>query len=337
MGRDVIRYTPDGYIDMRALLSRERLPYIWITGARGAGKTYGAIEYLLHRYRMPFVLMRRTKVQASFAGSLDATPLKVNLHEGQELRQAQTKTKDLYKLELYQDDELYNWVYVLALSGVASMRGLSIVECDYILFDEFIKEPHERPIAHEYEAFRNALETLGRNRELQGLPPLRVVALSNALDLGNPYYEGMGIVDNVFRMLGDCWRDPKRGIAVYRPSSEAFLERKKGTALYQLGDAERTLGNTWQGISTEQVKSRSLRDAKPVCAINGVSFYRIGSSWYARRGIAAGVKAYNLSDPIDKAAVHRERQVVIDALFYRKVTFEDVATMLECDRLINML
>lgn len=337
MGRNVIRYTSDGYIDMRALLSKERLPYIWITGARGAGKTYGAIDYLLHRPNTPFILMRRTKVQAAFAGSLDATPIKVNLRAGQELIEKQTKIKDLYKLELLQDGEHYNDVYVLALSGVAAMRGIDLSQCDYVLFDEFIKEPHERPIQHEFEAFKNAIETLGRNRELNGLPPLRVVALSNALDLGNPYYEGMGIVDKVFRMLGDCWRDPARGIAVYRPASTLFIKKKSKTALYQLDGAEQTLGNTWQGISTEQVRSRSLRDAKPICAINGVTFYRLGASYYARQGIAAGVKSYTLEDPIDRAAVHREKQVVIDALFYRKVTFEDVATMLDCADLVTSL
>lgn len=337
MGRDVIKYTPQGYIDMRALLNKERSTYIWITGARGSGKTYGAIDYLLHRYNKPFIIMRRTIVQAGFAGSLDATPLKPNLREGQVLVERQTKVKNLYHIELLQDGEHYNDVYIVALSGVASMRGIDLQECDWILYDEFIKEPHERPISHEYEAFKNALETLGRNRELNGLPPMRLIALSNALDIGNPYFQGLNIVDNVFRMTGDCWRDPARSLAVYRPASTQFIKEKKKTALYLLDGAEKTLGNTWQGISSDQVASHSLRDAKPICNINEVAFYRIGGFMYARHAQARGVKSYDLADPVDRAAVHRENQYVIDALFYRKVTFENVATMLYCADIVKNL
>ncbi len=338
MGRNVIEYTDKGYINMRALLNKERLPYIWITGARGCGKTYGAIDYLLHRPCMPFILMRRTKTQAEFAGSIDATPLKKNLREGQELKDNPTKTKGLYRIDVLQDGELYNWVYVVGLSGVASMRGIDLTQCDFVLYDEFIKEPHERPIRSEFLAWSNAMETFGRNRSLEGLPPLRMIALSNALDLSNPYYEGLGIVDKVFRMTGDVWRDPSRGIAVYRPDSTEFINRKKQTSLYKLNNADETLGNDWPSLDLSYVKSMSLKAASPICRINDVIFFRVGGSVYASATARpAGVPAYDLTDAVDRAAVHRERQPVISALFHRNVWFEDVGTLLKCRRLIDDL
>lgn len=337
MGRDVITYTREGYINMGALLKRESLPFIWITGARGAGKTYGAIETYLHRDKKPFILMRRTKVQAAFAGSIEATPIKKNLRAGQELRESQTKVKDLYRLDLMEGETLKNWVYCLALSGVASMRGIDLSECDTIVFDEFIKEPHERPITREFDAFLNAIETIGRNREVEGLPPLKVVALSNALDLDNPYYRGLGIVDKVYKMDCDNWRDPSRGIAVYRPKSLRFISAKKKTSLYQFGDANRTLGNAWTKIDEKDIRSRSLKGATPICSIDGIGFYRISGGLYASPTLPSGVPSYDLNLTVDRAEVHRRYQGMIDAIFYRKITFESIAMMYRVREMIESL
>lgn len=315
---------------MEALLNKERFSYIFITGARGCGKTYGAIDWLLHVKREPFLLMKRTQVQADFAGTPLTTPISVNLREGQEIVERNTKVKNLSLLEILQDGEPYGKVYVTALSSVASMRGINLSEVSTVLFDEFIKEPHERPIRHEFEAFQNAMETIGRNRELYGKPPLKVIALSNAIDLANPYYRGYGCVNQVYAMKGDRWEDPGQGIAIYRPRSEAFIKRKQKTALYQSGNKTRVLGNSWENVDQSDIRSLNLKYCTPICAIDDVGFYKVQGEIYASSSKNPAVPSFDLSQSVDRALAHRKFQSVFDALFLKKLTFESVDIKLRC-------
>ena len=330
--KDVIQYLePYGYIDMEALLNKERFSYIFITGARGCGKTYGAIDWLLHVKREPFLLMKRTQVQADFAGTPLTTPISVNLREGQEIVERNTKVKNLHLMEVLQDGEPYGKVYVTALSSISSMRGINLAEVGTVLFDEFIKEPHERPIRFEYDCFRNAMETLGRNREFYGKPPLKVIALSNAIDLANPYYRGFGCVNQVYAMKGDRWEDPAQSLAIYRPRSEAFVARKKKTALYQTGASSgQVLGNSWETVGQEDIRSLNLKYCSPICSIDDVGFYKVQGGIFASASKNPGVPAFDLTASVDRALAHRKYQNVFDALFLKKITYESVDVKLRC-------
>lgn len=336
-----IKYTRRGYIDMAALLDEERCPFVFITGARGAGKTYGAIDYAIRHQDKPFILMRRTQVQADFAGSVSTTPLAANLRQGEYLQQVKTGVKNMYQIDVMQkseqDDILIRSCIIIALSTVSSMRGIDLSRCGMLIFDEFIKEPHEKPIRSEYLAFINAIETINRNREKNGEPPLRVVALSNALDLANPYYRGFDVVNEVYRMTGEIWRDPQQGLAIYRPESREFLDEKRTSALYQLKGADAALGNEWSAIDLSRVRSLSLKRAAPLCSINGVGLYKINHVLFASMTQPGDKPAYNLEDRVDRAAVHRKYQGVINLIFARKIVFESVDVMLRVAEFITDL
>ena len=339
-----IRYTSSGYIDMRALIDHERSPFIFITGARGAGKTWGALDYMIRCQHDPFILMRRTQVQADFAGAIESTPLAANLRDGEYLEQVQTKIKNLARIDIKraaqvegEEPETVAVCYVLALSTIASMRGISLRECRYIVFDEFIKEPHERPLKEEYEAFKHAYETLNRNREMDGEPPMKVIALSNALDLANPYYRGLGIVNEIYKIRGEVWRDPEQGVAVYRPTSERFLEKKRQTVLYRLRGSEDTLGNRWKEMDLSQVRSMSMAAAIPLCGIEKVGFYKIHDKLYASATLPKARPCYTLDNPVDRYLAHERAQGVINALFDKRVIFESVDVMLRCSEMVKDL
>lgn len=336
-----ISYTADGFIDMRALLKRERSPFIFITGARGAGKTWGAIDWAVRCEKQPFILMRRTQVQADFAGAIETSPLAANLKEDEYLEQVKTGVKNIYRIDVKKmtdgDPETVQTCYIVALSTVSSMRGIKLDQCRLLVFDEFIKEPHERPIREEFGAFKNAYETINRNRELTGEPPLRVLALSNALDLANPYYRGFGIVNEIYKLSGEVWRDPVQGVAIYRPESRSFTDKKLKTALYQIRGAAETLGNAWAEMDTSAVRSMSLKGAVPICAIDHVGFYKLHGSLYASMTVNASVPSYTMMDKIDVNAIHDKHQGLINKLFLRDVTFESVDVMLRCKELVERL
>lgn len=336
-----IEYTPQGYINMRALIDHERSSFIFITGARGGGKTYGALDYAIRHQDRPFILMRRTQVQADFAGAVATSPLAANLRGGEYLEQVKTGNKNLSQINIMRDadpePELIRTCFIVALSTVASMRGIDLTRCGLLVFDEFIKEPHERPIKEEFSAFKNAYETINRNRELQGENPLKVVALSNALDLANPYYRGFGLVNEVYKMKGEVLTDPAQGVAIYRPNSAAFTDAKKNTALYKLKGAEETLGNAWADMDLTNVKSLNLKTASPICSIDDVGFYKIHAKVYASAAKPVNAPAYSMQDRIDVAALHKRQQGVINAMFNRKVTFESVDVMLRCQEITSRL
>ena len=318
-----VLYTPEGYIDMRALIMNERSPFIFITSLRGPGKTWGAIDYALRCQDKPFILMRRTQVQADFAAAPATTPLAANLRDDEYLEPV---------------DVLVGTCYIIALSTVATMRGISLMGCDILIFDEFIKEPHERPIKEEYLAFTHAYETINRNRESQGRPALKVIALSNALDLANPYYRGFDMVNKVYAMTSEILRDPDQGVAIYRPRCQEFWRRKKTGVLYKLRGTQRTSAGDWADMNLDKVKSLRLKSsAVPICSINGVGFWKVNGEGYASAIRPNGVPAYDLDDRIDVAAVHMKNQGLINALFNRKVIFESVDIMLRCGELVQRL
>lgn len=339
--KKTIEYTREGYINMAALLDQERLPFVFITGVRGGGKTWGALNYAIRFQQHPFILMRRTQVQADFAGSIETSPLMSCLLPDEYLKEERTGVKNLSRIDVWRIQESdpirIATCYILALSTVASMRGIDLSGCNYLIFDEFIKEPHERPIKEEFSAFLNAYETLNRNRELQGRKPMRVIALSNALDLANPYYRGFGLVNEVYQMPGEVWRDRDQGVAIYRPRSTRFMEQKAKTAAYQNAQAAKTMGNAWADMDLSKVKSQSLKTATPICSIDGVGFYKLNGEAYASATVPSGVPAYKLDDKIDQAILHRKHQGIVNAIFDRRVTFESVDTMLRCGEIAARL
>ena len=67
----------------------------------------------------------------------------------------------------------------MALSTFGNLRGVDFSDVDMIFFDEFVPQKNARPIKAEAEAFFNLYETVNRNRELDGRPPVRVLMLSN--------------------------------------------------------------------------------------------------------------------------------------------------------------
>lgn len=52
-------YLDNGYVDIEKIVNYN-LPFNFIVGGRGTGKTYGALKYA-YEYNIRFMLMRRTQ------------------------------------------------------------------------------------------------------------------------------------------------------------------------------------------------------------------------------------------------------------------------------------
>ena len=90
---------------------------------------------------------------------------------------------------------------MLALSTISNVRGFDATDRDVLIYDEFIPERHERPIKDEATAFFNAIETIQRNRELEGKDPLTVLCLANANELANPLFIELKLVKRAMALI----------------------------------------------------------------------------------------------------------------------------------------
>lgn len=198
-------YLKNGYLDYN-FITRQGMPFNLITGGRGTGKTFGALEYAI-RHNIHFMLMRRTLSQMEMISNPDFSPFNALNREFAWHYTTVKNTK--YTGAVYnsvpEDDGKLTPAgapigYTCALSTIQNIRGFDGTDIDWLIYDEFIPERHAKPIRSEGEAFLNAYETINRNRELQGRPPLVVMALSNSNDLDNAIYRTLDLVGKAEKM-----------------------------------------------------------------------------------------------------------------------------------------
>lgn len=229
-------YTSQGWLDIGYLLSK-KTPFNVVIGGRGIGKTYGAIKYALEN-NIVFLLIRRTKAQAALIGNPKLCPVKP---VAEELGIAYTIERGgLGQCDiLYKDTENGKVLcgFVGALTTFVNMRGFDATEIQLVIFDEFIAELHERAIKHEFDAFVNMYETVNRNRELMGRPPVSVLLLGNSNTLNSAILQGLGVIDKIETMLKREQRESvlvNRGLSIFICSKSPVSEQKANTALYKL-------------------------------------------------------------------------------------------------------
>lgn len=216
-------------------------------GGRGCGKTYGALKGAYEDYKSSghkFYFMRRTDEERKLTEQFNPFN-KVNFKEGWQIVSSPMGKKVSGFYEGERDDEGILKPagqpigYGLALSTIGSVRGLGLDDpcVDKGLFDEFIAELHARPIKAEGEAFLNAIESLNRNRELEGMEPITWYCMANSNRLDNPLFITLGIVAIVEKMIRREQRDyydERRGFAVHVLRDADFEKLKKQTSIARL-------------------------------------------------------------------------------------------------------
>ena len=280
-------FTDDGYINMESIINT-KLTFIIIVGGRASGKTYGALKYCLDHDKK-FILMRRTQSQIDLISKPEFSPFRsISLDTGRDIMvKSITKYNGAF-YDVKQDPETGEYYasgpalgYSMALSTVSNLRGFDASDCEILVFDEFIKEPHEKPIRDEGQAFLNAYETINRNRELKGFPALQCVMLANSNDIGNPLFITLGLIGKVEKMIAKGQRyslDYDRGLGLFLISDSEILRQKKDTALYRMageGDfADMALGNQFSDLKYNSVCPQPIAEYKPICTLGEITFYK---------------------------------------------------------------
>lgn len=273
-------YLSSGYLDINKILSYG-MPFNFVVGGRGTGKTYGAIKHSIDNNILT-ILMRRTQKQADLISKQEFSPLKPICDDLGIQFEHKSISKDNCAIMLNKPtvDESLVWGYTCALSTISNMRGFDASAVELLIYDEFIPEKHERPLRHEGTAFFNAYETINRNRELKGKKPLQVLALANANDIGNPIFLECGLVmisEKMRQKNQEVYLDKERGIGLFLLQRSPISHKKAETALYKLsGGSEYSsmaLNNDFVEAA-ENIKSMPIVEFKPVVTIGELTVYK---------------------------------------------------------------
>lgn len=337
-------YLNNGYADMHSIMSWP-YPFVFVVGGRGTGKTYGACRELLQLPKgNKFLFLRRTAEECDMIAATDFSPFQPVINDSPDLGELVSgnipHVKSIYGAWWGERDEdgILKPVgapigYYGALTTIHKTRGFYMSDVTVMLYDEFIPESHVHAIRAEGEAFLNAVETIGRNRELKGLPPLKVVCLSNANKLASPIFQALGILDRVDKMVmrgqSQCLL-PERGIAVIRLQDSAISAAKAGTALYKAaasGDFKSmALDNDYDSNTYLYVRREPIEEYRLIAEYDDdIYIYRHKAKvwFYVSRHKRGTTKRRYTSDEMGRKRMKRELFPFFDAWLHGNVSFED--------------
>lgn len=278
-------YQDSGYIDIASILA-EGYPFNFVTGGRGTGKTYTALKQAVEN-RTKFILLRRTQQQCDIINTPEFNIFRpLNLTEGYNIisRKISKQNAGFYRGEEVEGKMIASGEpigYTAALTTLSNMRGFDASDVELLIYDEFCPERHERPIKNEADAFFNAVETINRNRELQGGKPITCLCLANSNDMANPLYVGLGILSTIDKMRKkgqQIYRNKDRGLLVISLLDSPISNRKSNTALYKLTHgssfADMAINNNYAENVPSKIRSIPLAECKPLVKVGEITIYR---------------------------------------------------------------
>ena len=187
-------YNNAGWVNWDYIV-KQKCAFTMVVGARGVGKTYGLMKYLIEN-GIPFIYLRRLRTQLDLCASNEGNPFnKLNADLDMAIRPQNTRAGVVFA------DGEKTIALGVALSTVANVRGFDYSRFNVIVFDEAIASDGERTIPKEFNVFLNFYETVNRNRELNGEQPVQAFLLGNANRLTNPYFSGWHFMKTALNMI----------------------------------------------------------------------------------------------------------------------------------------
>lgn len=260
--------------------------YIFI-GGRGCGKTYSVLRGIVER-NLKFVYLRRSDRELKIATSLNGNCFKpLNMKEGFAIYPESGSAEEAITFcnENVIDERTNKPAiigYAGSLSTFGNFRGASFEDVDVLFLDEFINTaPINRLKDSAFQLF-NAIETINRNRELEGSKPIYCILCSNSNRLDDDILNTFGLPERIRvmrRIDQEIYTDELRGIYLNDIHNENFKEAKKKTALYKL-----TQGTEFYDMAVENdfvfddfndIQKIPTNKLQPICGYGDLYFYAI--------------------------------------------------------------
>ena len=242
-------YDSKGWVNWQYILD-QGAAFSMVVGARGTGKTYGLMKALIDR-KEPFIYLRRLKTQIDNCGKVTGNPFKrLNLDNGWNIMPYSVGGN----IEFRKDDRQGELVAVgVALSTVATIRGIDFSEFNYIVFDEAVAMIGEKPV--------------------------QAILLGNANKLSNPYFSGWHFMKTAIKMIRGkqmVYRTADNTRLMVLLQDSPISKKKAQTAAYQNGSdgfISMAIDNAFRTDET-QIRSEPLKEYNHVVSVGEIGIYR---------------------------------------------------------------
>lgn len=321
-------YLPSGYINWEILRD---LPFKCkvVVGGRGGGKTYGALKSE-YQHKELFMYLRRTQKQLRMIMKESYQPFaKINQDLGIDIH----PYKDSDDLGMFKDRGSGEIIGMMAaLSTIAAIRGFDGSKIKRIIYDEFIPEQSEVQRFDAADALWNAHETINRNRELDGDPPVELWLLSNSNTIYGEIIMQLRIGSVLWEMQRDkveVMADPERSLMVFLPQAPVFKARKSETFLYKLTEGSEfqrmALNNEFVIQDERMIRERPIIEYKPLVSINDILICRHKSrkEYYVTDKMFGSPEVYKMTDQ-DLKRYKKDHPSIVFAQQNQRVYFKDL-------------
>ena len=326
------RFLDNGYANMGALLLSPA-PFCFALGGRGIGKSYGCADWLRGYASGRFAWLRRRDKEIAV---MKAGPPFANIPSFTGCVWKGTKEATYVRDA---DGELVCPVLPMATSG--NVTGLDLSYIDYLVYDEFIPKAGAVPFEGEFTIWSSLLETIGRNRELEGRLPLKVVHLTNSDSLNSDLLIRLELVPVIVRMRAEgrtTWTSPDGLVEIWDFTGSPISEKKAQGALYKLISgtdyARMALGNEFAFDDFSDVKRRPIREYNPLFSIDKratVYVHKSRDELYVSRHRSGDVPDY-------PATLAGKRQLYQDIPYIREALAEGVIyESIECKYILQSI
>lgn len=261
-----------GWLDIDSIL-KSKQKIVFCIGARGIGKSYSAFKWMIE-HRKKFVLLRRTQTESDLQANTITSSLVKNLNDAG-VNYSFGKASDKVGI-VYIDDE--PMIYTCALSTFSSVRGINMDDVEYLIFDEFIKEPHVKKIKAEGFAFMNLIESINRNRFKEGKEEINILCLANSMDIANDTFMQFDLVNVAERMIeageevyinGDILLIIAQNSPISKQKEKTLLYRNAGEEFSAMAIKNKFILNDFTYI-----QKKNLREYKILLNVGDLYLYR---------------------------------------------------------------
>ena len=265
-------------------------------GGRGTGKTF---SILLHRIeaalidpsKHKFIWLRDSETITKKLAAKGLTPaIEIEHPEiGTNIIKRQEDVFTFIHNKGLEDEAVIG--YLMALSTFHNARGIDFSDVDVIVFDEFMPEEGTIIRRDQGSLWLNMYESINRNRELKGLPPVKVIFLSNTNGLYSEILEDFGLSTFVEEMTIKGYKSfMNDDIWIEFLENKDFEEAKSKTLLYRLSKNQKfndmALNNKFNDNMALIVPKMNLKGSTGILTLdkrytliqlsNGAYYYKLG-------------------------------------------------------------
>lgn len=267
-------YAENGYFNASKVLL-DFHPFIFVTGARGTGKTFSTLLYLIQNDE-PFIYLRRTQDESDLQANENTSSLTKVLKYAKAKYSFGKLSKKVGVV--YIDDK--PMIYTCGLKTFSSIRGVDFGDVRYAVYDEFIPEVHVAKFKAEGLALMNFYESVNRNRELEGWAPIKLIGLSNSMNIANDTFMEFELVTPAERLStgeDEIYISDNDKVMLIVMKDSPISKLKEDTVLYQSASeqfSQMAIKNKFVMNDFTYVNRRNLKEYKALFRVGDLYFYQ---------------------------------------------------------------